>query len=65
VPVPLLEEVLHLQPERTDDVLSIAAGKALEERPAVVALGNGETRLPVFMGWAQSLPRTIRLTGTV
>src|SRR5215211_5127297 len=64
VPVALLEEILHLQSESCDDVLRIASGKALEERPAVVSLRDGQARLSVFVRRAESLPRTVRLAST-
>lgn len=55
------EEVAHLEAEFGDDVLRVAAGKALEERLAIVAFGHGEARLPVCVGRTQSLPGAVTL----
>ena len=35
--------------------------KALDERPAIVAFGDGEARLPVCVGQTHSLPGAVTL----
>jgi hypothetical protein len=53
--VPVVEEVYHLEAQRGEDFLRFASGEALEERPTVLALRDGQARVAIFVGGAQRL----------
>jgi hypothetical protein len=51
----MLVEVFHLEAKLGDYILGCAAGEAVEERPSVLALRDGEARILVVVRRAQGL----------